>query len=145
MGNPRVFFDITLDGKKAGRIIMEVRKPHHLPAGGLRTWVSLSPQFPKYIFRRSTSPVFMCLVLKCTFWRPVRSDWHFLSRQEDQGDVVASGNLDNAAVILPNLLYFICLKVVFKNNFQHLFATNCEWFGALFALWHVGFWTIILH
>lgn len=26
MGNPRVFFDITIDGAKAGRIIMEVNK-----------------------------------------------------------------------------------------------------------------------
>lgn len=26
MGNPRVFFDITIDGVNAGRIIMEVNK-----------------------------------------------------------------------------------------------------------------------
>lgn len=42
MGNPRVFFDITIDGDNAGKIIMEVRQtPSSTGRSVSRTYVSL--------------------------------------------------------------------------------------------------------
>uniref|UniRef100_A0A3P9L1Z5 Peptidyl-prolyl cis-trans isomerase n=1 Tax=Oryzias latipes TaxID=8090 RepID=A0A3P9L1Z5_ORYLA len=36
MANPKVFFDISIDGANAGRIVMEVRQPLHLVSASRR-------------------------------------------------------------------------------------------------------------
>lgn len=48
MGNPRVFFDITIDGDNAGRIIMEVRRTHHNHHQQHQAAVDLAPVTQRY-------------------------------------------------------------------------------------------------
>lgn len=48
MGNPRVFFDITIDGDNAGRIIMEVRRTHDNHHQQHQAAVDLAPVTQRY-------------------------------------------------------------------------------------------------
>lgn len=59
MGNPRVFFDITIDGDNAGRIIMEVRRTHHNHHHQHQAAVDLAPVTQRYF-----SPICVNLATK---------------------------------------------------------------------------------